>query len=737
MKDGYGYRSEQRLRKENQDTFGVFELPIGTLVVVCDGMGGHVGGAQASALAVRTLYDTLAEAQEGDRRGALKRAIESANRVIYETARKNYRLTGMGTTCVAALVDGAVVHVAHVGDSRAYLMRRGEIRQLTRDHTMVNLFVDAELLAPEDAASHPEAHVLSRSLGVERHVEVDLQPPLTLEAGDRLMLSSDGVHGVIGASSFTRFDGSSPQKLADEAVKAVEAAQGDDNATIVVFARDFQGASSPATEPPDAAALSEAAAEPVVRPLGGHGMDGGPEDDVAPIEDLDDLASAFAPKIGPHAQTREQVIQAQQSSIMRAVVALGALAFVGTMFAIKVFVDQPQRPAPLRLPEPTSTQVAASDPAQPGQEPATNPAAANPAVQAPGLATASTRPAQAPVNDPSTWVDVSPLADGGTFIDTWTGDGMALVVDPTAFRQSGGGHDDVLLFTSGGLAVGSSGDAWAPPPRCLDCTRSLARPSSSAYLHPEGRESLVGAFFRPSIPQAPQRAPITPSRYAESAPRGPAQATAIRHARSKECREAMEVVDGAMVRSVDNAVLYRTAWICFNEADQLTLTSANASTFKEFRPLEQHFRGSMPPLTPPDANPLTYPWSWEAAPTGGIEYRIDRYVRDQDIRGLQDVMADMVGEPSLADQLGVDVLLEATAAAAASRADSVDPALIDMWARRVYYGVLAMNGTTGELIRRNRPDLSDLIETLLFEATGGDAGATAIAEGLPNTYVPT
>jgi len=94
----WGYGSDQRLREENQDCFGVFELPSYTLAIVCDGMGGHVGGAQASSLAVRTIHDTLLEMQGRDINEAIQEAIERTNLAIYEAARKNHRLMGMGTT---------------------------------------------------------------------------------------------------------------------------------------------------------------------------------------------------------------------------------------------------------------------------------------------------------------------------------------------------------------------------------------------------------------------------------------------------------------------------------------------------------------------------------------------------------------------------------------------------------------------------------------------------------------
>lgn len=235
MQRAFAYRTEQRKRQENQDSYGVFEFDDFVLAIVCDGMGGHVGGAQASALAVRTMHDTLRkETDYSDPGASLRRSLEMANQVIYEAARKNHRLMGMGTTAVAAIItNDGYVHVAHVGDSRAYLINDGQAIQVTRDHTMVNLFVDAELLTPEDAATHPEAHVLSRSLGVERQVEVEVSSPIELADADVVFLCSDGVHGVVTDWELGSVDWASAAPAIDHVLDIVDAREGDDNATAV------------------------------------------------------------------------------------------------------------------------------------------------------------------------------------------------------------------------------------------------------------------------------------------------------------------------------------------------------------------------------------------------------------------------------------------------------------------------------------------------------------------------
>lgn len=248
----WGYGTEQRLRDDNQDTHGVFQFRDFLLVVVADGMGGHHGGAHASAMAVRTVYDALKEL-EGTMpiQQALAEAIRRANQAIYDASRRSHRLMGMGTTVAAVAIGEEEAYVAHVGDSRVYLVRGGQAVQLTRDHTMVNLFVEAELLSPEDAASHPEAHVLSRSLGVERTVEVDVHEPIALEYADTFVLCTDGVHGVLTEWEFGNIDWSDPQEGVWEALRLVAAREGDDNATVVgVIVGEFDGLGRPPTPPP-------------------------------------------------------------------------------------------------------------------------------------------------------------------------------------------------------------------------------------------------------------------------------------------------------------------------------------------------------------------------------------------------------------------------------------------------------------------------------------------------------
>ncbi len=251
MKHAWGYGTDQRLREENQDSHGVFVFDGFTLAIVCDGMGGHAGGAEASRIAVRAIWEAMADCRGRPVGPSLQKAIMSANEAIYTAARKHRRFMGMGTTVVAVALEGKVAHIAHVGDSRLYAMREGEAHLLTRDHTMVNLFVEAELLSPEDAAAHPEAHVLARSLGVESTVEVDLQDPLELEEGDVLFLCSDGVSGPVDDARLGALDWTSLPAACERVLALVREERGDDNATVVALGVDLKTSPDvPPTPPP-------------------------------------------------------------------------------------------------------------------------------------------------------------------------------------------------------------------------------------------------------------------------------------------------------------------------------------------------------------------------------------------------------------------------------------------------------------------------------------------------------
>ncbi len=197
----------------NEDAFGERATAVGHLAFVCDGMGGHENGREASNLAVQTILEWFANTPAGGSpRDALRGAIEEANRRVFRLGGPGRPVqTGgvgggvvhaghAGSTCVAILVHAGGTEVAHVGDSRAFLIHAGAIFQVTRDHSMVQQMVDAQLLTAEQAAHHPEANKITRALGIAPDVEVELRAqPLLHAPGDVFVLSSDGLTDLVSA----------------------------------------------------------------------------------------------------------------------------------------------------------------------------------------------------------------------------------------------------------------------------------------------------------------------------------------------------------------------------------------------------------------------------------------------------------------------------------------------------------------------------------------------------------
>lgn len=185
------------VREENQDFMGWFVSGPRQLLVVADGMGGHSGGYEASRISVQTIGEVFSEDPTREPSELLEAAIKAANERVRAVATENSELRGMGSTAVLALIEDHTLHVAHVGDSRAYLVRAGEAVRLTRDHTQVNRMVAAGLIPEAHADGHPLGHILDRSVGSGPDVDVEVAEPLDLEPHDRVLLCSDGYTGLV------------------------------------------------------------------------------------------------------------------------------------------------------------------------------------------------------------------------------------------------------------------------------------------------------------------------------------------------------------------------------------------------------------------------------------------------------------------------------------------------------------------------------------------------------------
>ena len=224
-----------RTRSGNEDSYVCGR----TVFAVADGLGGHQGGEVASAAAVEPLaaLDGREFADPAEAAEALAGAIAKANSAILDQASGNPSLWGMGTTVTAAAVAGDHLQLAHVGDSRAYLLRDGSFGQLTTDHTVVGELVRRGRLTPEQAAIHPERSILTRAVGLDPRVPVDTPDPLELHDGDQVLLCSDGLTEAVDDDRIAELlsaaaDG---EAACRSLIDAANAAGGPDNITVVLL----------------------------------------------------------------------------------------------------------------------------------------------------------------------------------------------------------------------------------------------------------------------------------------------------------------------------------------------------------------------------------------------------------------------------------------------------------------------------------------------------------------------
>lgn len=197
------------------------------LAAVADGMGGHVGGEVASSTALEAAVGN--DGTPADR-------LRAANEAVVDAIDDDPSLTGMGTTLTLGWFDeSGMLDLAHIGDSRAYLMRDGELSQLTTDHTLVAELLASGRIRPEDAANHPQRHLVTRAIGIAGDIAVD-ETQIELEVGDRILLCSDGLTTMLSDEGVGEIlDGSpAPDDAAWGLVEAANAAGGHDNVTVVV-----------------------------------------------------------------------------------------------------------------------------------------------------------------------------------------------------------------------------------------------------------------------------------------------------------------------------------------------------------------------------------------------------------------------------------------------------------------------------------------------------------------------
>ena len=243
----FGLTHVGRQRQHNEDAFLVEDDA--KLFLVADGMGGHAAGEIASRIAVESINEFIVHTKEEDgtwphaydenykrSTNRLMAAVRLANTRVLEAMRKDARLRGMGTTVVACLADDSTMSVAHVGDSRAYLVRDGNLSRITNDHSWVFEQVQAGMLTESEAEKHPLRNVITRALGGALQVTPDASE-IEARAGDVFLLCSDGLTGMVPESEILRVVASREQDLEQacrDLIDAANARGGLDNVTAVL-----------------------------------------------------------------------------------------------------------------------------------------------------------------------------------------------------------------------------------------------------------------------------------------------------------------------------------------------------------------------------------------------------------------------------------------------------------------------------------------------------------------------
>lgn len=230
------------VRENNQDAYAVGELP-GEVAwaVVCDGMGGAAGGNIASALAVKVISDKITSSynekmRDSSIKNLLDSAITAANIEVYDMAYSRPDLQGMGTTVVAVVVRDNVAHIAHAGDSRAYIVNEDGVEQITTDHSLVQNLVDRGEITKEEAEHHPNKNVITRALGVDKRIDVDFSE-IDLQENETLVLCTDGLSNCVNNAEIAEdIKDGQYYAFADRLVKRANKNGGNDNITVVAIA---------------------------------------------------------------------------------------------------------------------------------------------------------------------------------------------------------------------------------------------------------------------------------------------------------------------------------------------------------------------------------------------------------------------------------------------------------------------------------------------------------------------
>lgn len=246
----FGKTDIGKLRKGNQDSFGIYEIAENALLLaVCDGMGGAAGGGEASRIAleafsgeIKAVFESRISENKLDASGidiklTLGNAVGCANSAVYNTAKENPELSGMGTTLVALLIVDGALYSVNVGDSRMYKISGDEIAQITRDHSYVQYLIDMGKMTPEEAKNSTNRNIITRAIGTEESIEADIA---SVESGDGdtyFLLCSDGLTNMVPDTEIAKavLGEGTPEEKVLSLISAANENGGSDNITVVLL----------------------------------------------------------------------------------------------------------------------------------------------------------------------------------------------------------------------------------------------------------------------------------------------------------------------------------------------------------------------------------------------------------------------------------------------------------------------------------------------------------------------
>lgn len=234
----YSITNVGKVRSANEDNYGDALTPNGHIFVVCDGMGGHVGGAMASSIAVASIIEYFQREKHSNIIQAIDRAFSFANEQIFANALSSPELKGMGTTAVVLIISGEDSFIGHVGDSRIYLKSNNRLHRITKDHSFVQTLVDSGVISDEEAESHPNKNQILKALGTSPVVEGTIcQVPLQVKSGDVFLLCSDGLNGMVNDRGLEMMlQGQNLTQSGEDLIRAALDAGGLDNVTATMVA---------------------------------------------------------------------------------------------------------------------------------------------------------------------------------------------------------------------------------------------------------------------------------------------------------------------------------------------------------------------------------------------------------------------------------------------------------------------------------------------------------------------